>query len=101
VSDLDWAADLFEGEGSVYLNKGKYPYLCVRSTDEDVVRRFATITDGNVSGPYGPHGISKKPIWACVVYGRKAVKLMKNKKFNRNLGARRQGQVAEVLRGLE
>ena len=44
TSDLAWAAGLFEGEGcfTVSMVHGRYPQprVKLRSTDEDVVRRF-------------------------------------------------------------
>ena len=42
VSDLAWAAGLFEGEGSVFLVKST-PALSLTSTDLDVVERFKAI----------------------------------------------------------
>lgn len=45
--EIAWAAGLFEGEGcfTVSLSQGKYasPRVKLRSTDEDVVRRFHSI----------------------------------------------------------
>jgi hypothetical protein len=41
--EIAWAAGLFEGEGSVYVNRiRKYRYLCVEvnMTDEDIVQRL-------------------------------------------------------------
>jgi hypothetical protein len=44
-TDITWAAGLFEGEGCLTISGRKYPHARVylRSTDEDVVRRFAAI----------------------------------------------------------
>jgi hypothetical protein len=40
-----WAAGLFEGEGSIILGKTRYrqPALWLRTTDRDVLERFAQI----------------------------------------------------------
>ena len=45
---IEWAAGLFEGEGSIYQNKvfgGKYSYPRIQITmsDEDVIRRFSEV----------------------------------------------------------
>ena len=62
-----WAAGLFEGEGSVspvnHNHNGRsyrYIRLTMQMTDEDVLRRFAAVMGGRVTGPHsrGPLGPS-------------------------------------------
>lgn len=56
ITEIAWAAGLFEGEGSIFANNNagrKYLGLNLSSTDEDVVRKFAVIMGcGKVYGPY-------------------------------------------------
>jgi hypothetical protein len=56
ITDIAWAAGLFEGEGSIHANsikKRRYLMLNLSSTDEDVVRKFAAVIGcGKVYGPY-------------------------------------------------
>ena len=42
LEDYQWAylAGIFEGEGSVYINKRGYPQLSIAMTDEDVVSKI-------------------------------------------------------------
>lgn len=42
-TELAWAAGLFEGEGCFTVSSGTVPRAKMRSTDEDVVRRFHSI----------------------------------------------------------
>lgn len=97
---IEWAAGLFEGEGSISLARSRnriYPRLVLASTDEDVVRRFhETIGVGYVNGPYKqanrPH---TKPTWRWEAFGtsaRKALPLLLP-----FLGERRTARANEVL----
>lgn len=73
---LEWAAGLFEGEGSISIKlvsdkKGGFygPYLEVSltSTDEDVILSFCrTVGLGRVYGPYKRSG--RKPHWVWAAY---------------------------------
>jgi hypothetical protein len=53
--DIAWATGVFEGEGCITAcgdtGKSKTPELHVDMCDEDVLRRFAAIFGGNVTGP--------------------------------------------------
>lgn len=60
ATDIAWAAGLFEGEGCVSVNQGLMR-LYLNITDYDVIRRFADILGGKVSGPN--YRDDRKPIW--------------------------------------
>jgi hypothetical protein len=56
ITDIAWAAGLFEGEGSIFINNNngrKYVLLNLSSTDRDVVEKFTAIMGcGKMYGPY-------------------------------------------------
>jgi|TARA_B000000557_G_C20802377_1_gene456166 hypothetical protein len=60
---IEWAAGLFEGEGTIYrVRSSKTPRWCIRikMTDLDVLEDFhATVGRGNLNGPH--HSPSMKP----------------------------------------
>lgn len=84
MSDREWAAGLFEGEGSISpLRRGEhtYPNLQLAMTDEDVVARFvAAVGVGRMRGPYGPYeskdGSVRKPAWQWSASGVNARAIM-------------------------
>lgn len=47
TTDIAWAAGLFEGEGYLYVSKGRYPtpQIGLNMNDRDVVERFAAIME--------------------------------------------------------
>jgi len=50
--DVAWAAGLFEGEGSITLNRGK-PVVQLRNCDKEVITRFRrALRLGKIYGPY-------------------------------------------------
>ena len=67
-TDIAWAAGLFEGEGCFTLVDGR-PVAALNSTDEDVIRKFASVVGGIINGPYDKGG---KPIfqWSLSGYQR-------------------------------
>lgn len=106
MSDIAWAAGLFEGEGCVTLHKssriGKhgqeyfYPWLAMKMTDEDVIRRFAAVLGGSVTGPCKQKNPNHKPYWNW-----KLTKIEEVQATLRSLwpylGGRRRAKAAEVL----
>src|SRR5208282_6227159 len=60
--DIAWAAGLFEGEGTFFLNTNGSPSAGLKMTDEDVVDRFARIIGEGVIRRYDPPP-PRKPIW--------------------------------------
>jgi hypothetical protein len=90
-----WIAGLIEGEGTFYLNKGRYPVVAVIMTDEDIIKRCKEFTGiGSVRGPYLPYN-SKKPLWSWKVSGRKAAALMMT--ILPLMGEKRQTKIKECL----
>ena len=75
-----WAAGLFEGEGSIGLTgrRTHHPTLCLQLSmvDGDIVRRFANVVGGSVSGPYvhrpPPGANPRQPIWRWSISGQPA-----------------------------
>ena len=75
MSNLDWAAGFFEGEGTVRINKGRIssPWafgLQVGNSDIEVLKKFqeAVFGFGTIYGPYRPYGnLTKKEyyVWSC------------------------------------
>lgn len=65
---VEWAAGLFEGEGSLstYLQRGNVRHnAAMSSVDKDVLDAFASVVGvGKVLGPYGPYKNNQvKPQW--------------------------------------
>jgi hypothetical protein len=78
---VEWAAGLFEGEGTIVVrlarlvNREKSDTVDVQlsSVDEDVVREFARIVGrGQVYGPYGPYQPRRQPFWKWSAYSKDA-----------------------------
>jgi hypothetical protein len=99
-----WAAGLFEGEGTIYLDRSRDKRgngrvrlaLALSSTDLDVIRRFRTAVDcGTVVGPYTPtKGV--KPYWTWRVR-RERDALLLIERFRPLLGERRLARLSELL----
>jgi hypothetical protein len=72
---LEWAAGLFEGEGTATRCRGRIR-LGPKMTDEEPVRRFAgAVGVGSVYGPYhfkGKDGFIRRPFWYWVAEGEDA-----------------------------
>lgn len=71
---LEWAAGLFEGEGTIIIRTRPEDQIdCqLSSVDEDVVREFASVIGcGKVHGPY-QYG-NRQPYWKWCAYGDGAV----------------------------
>lgn len=80
VRSIAWVAGLWEGEG--YFTFSKRSLLMVLdSTDEDVVRRAASIMRTRVYGPYAngvsaKTGVSHKTKWRVQLNGKRAAEWM-------------------------
>jgi hypothetical protein len=63
--ELAWAAGFFDGEGSPYFAKNvRTAGITIGQTDREVLDRFVkSVQLGKVTGPYGPYGSGKKPIF--------------------------------------
>lgn len=110
ITNMAWAAGLFEGEGSFTIHKSRnptrkdgwtniriYPAASLSMTDKDVMERFAKIVGmGNVTGPYktkGREGKKDKFMW--MVINKKALLLADM--FRPFLMERRKNQIEGML----
>ena len=67
-TEVAWTAGLFEGEGCIFQGKPTTILLQLTSTDEDVVRRFATVVGlGNFRKKKTGPLVNRKPqyLWGC------------------------------------
>jgi hypothetical protein len=69
---LPWAAGLFEGEGTITTNRGRFWVAC-KNTDHEVLARFANVMPmGALYGPYEyadqADGHKRKPFWTWVAH---------------------------------
>jgi hypothetical protein len=103
--DTAWAAGLFEGEGCFSMQRrsgkgrGSVRHVLLTATmattDEDVLRRFATAVGmGNVTGPR-THSRDGKPVWYWSVSGEKVPLLYAL--LEPGLGERRRARYAELF----
>jgi len=110
--DLAWAAGLIEGEGCISMQNRKLSgvrggrpgwHLTVQMTDEDVLRRLASVIGlGRVGGPYVNKGDGKKPykpIWSWNISSRAHCYAVLTALWPW-LGARRREKVREALLSL-
>lgn len=110
---MAWAAGLFEGEGSVTINKGhkgrKHLLLSLPSTDLDVVLKFHSVVGiGTVNGPYErDHGIRPiagglpKPISNWRASGKEGRTLLAKEEFISHFGVRRTQKIKDVIAELD
>lgn len=72
---IEWAAGVYEGEGSATRCDGRIR-LALKMTNEEVVWRFACVLGfGIVYGPYvfeAKDGFRRKPFWMWVAEGEEA-----------------------------
>ena len=70
LKSIEWAAGLFEGEGSIYRDRKSWR-MAMQMTDYDVMRDFrATVELGSLFGPYQRTSGNKKykPVYTWKVY---------------------------------
>jgi hypothetical protein len=102
MSELAWAAGLFEGEGSIIPEKNLRPAaLSMGSTDKDVLERFAAaVGAGAILGPYRGQGSRTpqhyKPMFAWKISGIYQIQAIL-RLFWPYLGERRRSKAAEVI----
>lgn len=97
--NISWFSGLFEGEGSISINRDKTvrAVLQITMTDEDVIRKAHNIIGvGNVTGPHGPYRPNEKPTWSWRVsrFEESQAVMAAIYQF---LGARRKARIKEVL----
>lgn len=101
--DIAWAAGLFEGEGSIYLDRSDQRRrggrvrlgMSLSTTDEDVARKFSGVAGGSVFGPYTAKR-STKPYWTWHLRDQEAIHVLVNALWP-YLGKRRRQQIDEAL----
>ncbi|MGN6431825.1 MAG: hypothetical protein ACTHNB_14015 [Gaiellaceae bacterium] len=96
---IEWAAGLYEGEGTVTRCKHRLR-LAVSMTNEEAVRRFAdAVGCGTVYGPYQydqRDGSVRKPFWAWIAECEDALRVAEL--LTPWLSAERRRQLERVLR---
>lgn len=66
LKSIEWAAGLFEGEGTLYRRKNGRWQIRIKMTDLDVLQAFQEAVDtGNLTGPYHPPSLKPhhKAFW--------------------------------------
>jgi hypothetical protein len=94
---IAWAAGLFEGEGCVYMQRGKYAHLILSTTDEDVVRRFHRVMGCGVVYQQDDPRPNHKPVWHWRCWNRDDVENI-YRLFAPWLGERRDEKFKVALR---
>ena len=104
ASEVAWAAGIFEGEGSFYLQRNKSSsrapivILKVLMADEDIIKRLPAATGvGHTGGPfYDQRNEAYKPMWQWITYGSNAYAVVRL--FWSWLGQRRREQALVAWR---
>jgi hypothetical protein len=106
--ELDWAAGLFEGEGSFSLRnqsskrvnrRTRQALARLNMTDEDSVRRFhRAVGVGNVLGPIRPKNPTHAPYWYWATGSFEGTQAVIGMLWH-GLGRRRRERATEVLAG--
>jgi hypothetical protein len=92
--DIAWAAGLFEGEGTLFLEPNGTPIAALKMTDQDVVSRFADIIGEGAIRRYDPPS-PLKPIWQWRLGTKAKVGVLIDLLYP-FLGARRKAKADEV-----
>lgn len=91
-----WLAGLFEGEGTLSLQKNNGWTLCICMCDEDVVRRAHDVGQVGSVTMRPPGGPRRQPQWAWRVHGRLAIADIVERILPQ-LGQRRRAKAEEFL----
>jgi len=93
--EIQWAAGLYEGEGTLYKTPSGYS-LRVKMTDPDVVQHFGSIYDLALMGPYHEKWPGSKPYYYVATSRRDLIfKIVAD--FYPYLGERRKDKCDEFL----
>lgn len=102
MSELAWAAGLFDGEGTATTCRGR-PRLAVQMNDEHSVRRFAAaIGTGRVYGPYvhaGRDGYTRQPRYVWLAEGDELT--VAAAALAPWLGVTKRAQIARIAKNVE
>ena len=107
MSQMAWAAGLFEGEGSIQVpgkrsNRpgNRLPWLSMGSADKDMLDRFAALVGGKVRGPYRGQGKNTpehyRPMYHWQLMGIERIQLVL-REFWPYLGERRRARAADAI----
>ena len=94
--EIQWAAGLYEGEGTLY-RKGTGWCMRMKMTDPDVVAHFASIYGLNVNGPYQDKKYPERKPWWQSDTGRRHLIFKIVADFYPYLGKRRRETCDEFL----
>jgi len=98
MSEVDWAAGLFEGEGCLThrIPPNLRPVLILNSTDLDVLKKFHRVVGvGHMCAPNMRKGRVHKPYWQWQVSIREDVEYVVDLFWN-HLGDRRKMRATEL-----
>ena len=105
VDTVEWAAGLFEGEGSFFINKVKsrgrtyyYPCASLKMTDEHLVRRFHEVVKFGKVWTKDRSKTNRKMAWDWRGHGNDALTLFKI--LRPFLGKRRTKTALEIFEKL-
>ena len=100
---IEWAAGLFEGEGTAYIATGKYPRCRLKMTDEDVVLKFQEVMGCGTVHQYKGDCFSKphhKTAWYWQIGSKKDVRNCLSNMLP-YLGSRRAHKALDILDYIE
>ena len=97
MRSIDWAAGLFEGEGTIVTRKSSVGCdISICSTDEDTVDNFLeAVGVGHKYGPY-MYGTNRKPFWRWACNNHDAVQDLLRKMLPL-FGKRRAMRATDIL----
>jgi hypothetical protein len=97
---IEWAAGLFEGEGTWIVRRTGYVQAGLHMTDEDVVEKFAAIVGCGRVGPKRVNEGTHKDSWLWQVGSRREVRRLAQA-FLPYLGERRRARALEIIAATE
>lgn len=108
--DIAWLAGLLEGEGSFLLDNRSAkrfkvstsppsPFIKIQMTDEDVIKKVATMVNKNVFSPTRKT-VKSKTTYSVHIGDRPTLRILLPRLFP-YLGARRQAQAQDLLNALK
>ena len=99
MDEFSWFVGLYEGEGTLVMNGGRWPNMCLKldMTDEDTIARAAKFL-GVSYRAYGPYGSNKKKWYRTKKQGGRRSGLYDLlMKMKPHLSKRRQAQIETTL----
>lgn len=102
LTDIAWAAGLFEGEGTIVVGRRpQYIRVAVGMTDRDVVERLAEILGGTARSWYPPRvkDSGRQRMWYWIATGQRAAHVLRL--LMPFFGERRMRRAIEAMSGFE